>query len=34
LKGVQIGDNSVIGNGSVVTKISPKIFVAAGIQLK
>jgi acetyltransferase-like isoleucine patch superfamily enzyme len=34
LKGVQIGDNSVIANGSVVTKSIPDNVIAGGIPAK
>lgn len=34
LKGVTIGDNSVIGNGSIVTKSIPENVVAAGVPAK
>lgn len=34
LKGVQIGDNTVIANGSVVTKSIPANVIAAGVPAK
>ena len=34
LAGVEIGDNSVIGAGSVVTKSIPKNVVAVGVPCK
>jgi len=34
LRGVQVGDNSVIGAGSVVTRSIPKNSVAAGVPAK
>lgn len=34
LKGVTIGDNSVIGNGAIVTKSIPNNVIAAGIPAK
>ena len=34
LKGVTIGENSVIGNGSIVTKDIPENTIAGGIPAK
>lgn len=34
LKGVQIGDNAVIGNGSIVTKNVAKNSIVAGVPAK
>ena len=34
MKGATIGDNSVVGNGSIVSKSIPANVVAAGIPAK